>query len=585
MTLKVNKPALAAATAGLMTMSAMSAFSLAGSAAQNSEITLSADKLTASAGDMVNVKVGFEPGDTGAAGFTIDLHYDPDKVDVYIPNSTELSSKYDVGSKFSVIANYSSAPGEVRIVGANLSSDNITSDTDLALASFKVKDGAKGDLDFWVEVDTIVSASDDGFVNAAYSAPTESSPFTVSVPEKTVTKATTTTTAAATTSATTTKAETVSTTAKPTTTKAETVSTTTKPTTTKAETVSTTTKSTTTKAETESTTSKATTTTKAETESTTAKTTTTTKAVTTTQPQTSEETEKPQVTTVPQSTPESNTAEQQTTHAEKVPEDEQLPTSPEVNDSDVDSSSDEQTSLFSYTQGDTDFNSEEDLSYSFSLDDYITDYSRNYNISVDISTTGNVNGGIGMNVGGEWVSFRSTSHYVDKDVWTAENIDPNKTGNDVFVQLYYLKANATFSIDAITVEPTETVSAPTDQDDEQTPLPEEQPQVSETTDNTNDTDNTSDEQSAENDNANGADADNSDDTAAPSTGEEQTADPEVIEEAVDSAAAEADSQPDHNPTTGSKASPIKFLLMLACLGEIAWSLFVTVFNRLKGRSE
>ena len=50
-----------------------------------------------------------------------------------------MDSAYNVGSKFSVITNYVSSEGTVKIVGANLSSTNITSKTDIALATLLLK--------------------------------------------------------------------------------------------------------------------------------------------------------------------------------------------------------------------------------------------------------------------------------------------------------------------------------------------------------------------------------------------------------------------------------------------------------------
>ena len=40
----------------------------------------------AQAGDSINIKASLEPDKTGVAGLTIDLHYDPSKVTVYVPD-------------------------------------------------------------------------------------------------------------------------------------------------------------------------------------------------------------------------------------------------------------------------------------------------------------------------------------------------------------------------------------------------------------------------------------------------------------------------------------------------------------------
>ena len=84
---RLNKAALSIATAVLMVTSMLSMF--AGSAATPNEVTLSADKEYVSAGDRINVSVGFSPNDKGAAGMTLNLHYDPSKVSVHIPTQAE----------------------------------------------------------------------------------------------------------------------------------------------------------------------------------------------------------------------------------------------------------------------------------------------------------------------------------------------------------------------------------------------------------------------------------------------------------------------------------------------------------------
>ena len=76
------------------------------SASGGNEIKLTSDKNFAQAGDSINIKASLEPDKTGVAGFTIDLHYDPSKVTVYVPTDKESESTYNVGSKFSVITNY-----------------------------------------------------------------------------------------------------------------------------------------------------------------------------------------------------------------------------------------------------------------------------------------------------------------------------------------------------------------------------------------------------------------------------------------------------------------------------------------------
>ena len=207
--LKINKMALSVATAFLMLTSIVSTVA---SASGGNEIKLTSDKNFAQAGDSINVKASLDPDKTGVAGFTIDLHYDPSKVTVYVPTDEESESTYNVGSKFSVITNYVASSGTIKIVGANLTGSNIKDSTDLALATFKVKDGVTGKINYWVEVETMVAEADGGYKSVSYSAPTEGSPLTVSAGEEiTTTPATTTTTASS-------KAEATTTTSKSTTT-------------------------------------------------------------------------------------------------------------------------------------------------------------------------------------------------------------------------------------------------------------------------------------------------------------------------------------------------------------------------------
>lgn len=84
--LKINKVALSVATAFLMLTSIVSTVA---SASGGNEIKLTSDKNFAQAGDSINIKASLEPDKTGVAGFTIDLHYDPSKVTVYVPTDKE----------------------------------------------------------------------------------------------------------------------------------------------------------------------------------------------------------------------------------------------------------------------------------------------------------------------------------------------------------------------------------------------------------------------------------------------------------------------------------------------------------------
>ena len=377
--LKINKMALSVATAFLMLTSIVSTVA---SASGGNEIKLTSDKNFAQAGDSINVKASLEPDKTGVAGFTIDLHYDPSKVTVYVPTDEESESTYNVGSKFSVITNYVASSGTIKIVGANLTGSNIKDRTDLALATFKVKDGATGKINYWVEVETMVAEADGGYKSVSYSAPTDGSPLTVSAGEEiTTTPATTTTTASS-------KAEATTTTSKSTTT------------------TTTTTAKTTTKSE-------ATTTTTAKSEKVT---TTTTKPVETTTTTTTAKSETQTTTTATSAQPESEP-------------------------------------LFTHKQGDADFNSETSLQFGFKLSDYITDYSQHYNVKVNVKSSGNASGAIGALVDGSWSAQSTKLTGGEEAQWIYSDLDPSRTSDEVFVQLYYLKANADFQIASVEVTP------------------------------------------------------------------------------------------------------------------------------------
>lgn len=377
--LKINKVALSVATAFLMLTSIVSTVA---SASGGNEIKLTSDKNFAKAGDSINVKASLEPDKTGVAGFTIDLHYDPSKVTVYVPTDEESESTYNVRSKFSVITNYVASSGTIKIVGANLTGSNIKDSTDLALATFKVKDGVTGKINYWVEVETMVAEADGGYKSVSYSAPTEGSPLTVSAGEEiTTTPATTTTTASS-------KAEAATTTSKSTTT------------------TTTTTAKTTTKSE-------ATTTTTAKSEKVT---TTTTKPAETTTTTTKAKSETQTTTTATSAQPESEP-------------------------------------LFTHKQGDADFNSETSLQFGFKLSDYITDYSQHYNVKVNVKSSGNASGAVGALVDGSWSAQSTKLTGGEEAQWIYSDLDPSRTSDEVFVQLYYLKANADFQIASVEVTP------------------------------------------------------------------------------------------------------------------------------------
>lgn len=479
--LKINKVALSVATAFLMLTSIVSTVA---SASGGNEIKLTSDKNFAQAGDSINIKASLDPDKTGVAGFTIDLHYDPSKVTVYVPTNEESESTYNVGSKFSVITNYVASSGTIKIVGANLTGSNIKDRTDLALATFKVKDGVTGKINYWVEVETMVAEADGGYKSVSYSAPTESSPLTVSAGEEiTTTPATTTTTASS-------KAEATTTTSKP---------------------VETTTTTTTAKSETQTT----------------------------------------------------------TTATSAQPESEPL---------------------FTHKQGDADFNSETSLQFGFKLSDYITDYSQHYNVKVNVKSSGNASGAVGALVDGSWSAQSTKLTGGEEAQWIYSDLDPSRTSDEVFVQLYYLKANADFQIASVEVTPVKeavdtsavtkvTAAEPKPADDTTTTTTttaSTEPKADENTQPESIT-TTAARQPA---NAGAAVTTVSEGDSSQELTESQAT--EKIQQIVDEASSQADSSK-VNPSTGVEMT--KNILTVIAAGYVIFAIFAVIFNRFAAKDE
>ena len=505
--LKINKIALSAATAFLMLTSIVSTVA---SASGGNEIKLTSDKTFAQAGDNINITASLEPDKTGVAGFTIDLHYDPSKVTVYVPTEAESEGAYNVGSKFSVISNYVASSGTVKIVGANLTGSNIKDTTDLALATFKVKDGVSGDINYWIDVQTIVAEADGGYKTVSYSAPTEGSPLAVSAGEEVTTPATTTTSA---------KSETTTTTSKA---------------------ATTTTKKTETKSETTTTTSS--------------------QAVTTTTTKPAEE-----VTTTTAQSEKQTSAVTTTTTASSTAQPDEKP-------------------LFTHKQGDTDFNSETSLQYGFKLSDYITDYSKHYNIKVGVKSTGNASGAVGALVDGNWSAQSAKLSGSETAQWIYSDLDPARTSDEVFLQLYYLKANADFEITSIEVTPvSETVDTTAVT---KATAAETQPAETTTTSTEPKADNGSEaaattttaEQPA-NDGAAVTTTVSESDSTEVTTSAQAT---EKIQQIVDEASSQADSSK-VNPSTGVEVT--KDILTVIAAGYVIFAIFAVIFNRFAAKDE
>ena len=421
-------------------------------ASSTNEITVSPTVSTVKPGESFDVSVGFEAGDNGASGFQLFLHYDEELLDVYVPTTSELNGKYDSQSRFSVITNYTYGEGVVKIVGANMSANNITVDTALSLITFSAKDDASGTANVWISVEKLVYNDDGSMVSTPYSAPTSSNPVKIKIAAPTTT--TTTTTKATTTPTTTTTTTTPVTTT--TTTPSETTTTTTPSETTTTTTEATkapTTSATTTEATT-TTTTKATTTPTTTTTTTPVTTTTTTPSETTTTTTTEATTEATTTEEVTEATTtEAATSETTTQQTEEQPE---VTTTTTENTETEEPSEDavvitDEDPLYELSQGAEEYDETLVDPYCINLKDYVSDFDKSYNVKVSITSDGYATGSISMNdVEGNWTKYYQNT---DSEVWEATNITLDKNDALVFVQLFYLKENSTFTIEKIEITP------------------------------------------------------------------------------------------------------------------------------------
>ncbi len=420
-------------------------------AATTNEITVQPSAFSVKAGEAFDVSVGFKAGDNGAAGFQLNLHYDSQKLDVYVPTDAEIQGgKYNyqvLGSRFLVTTNYSYSDGVVRIVGVNGSGNNIIVDTPLSIVTFIPKKGASGKAAFWIEVEKLSESKKNGeFVSSSYSAPSSSSPVYVDLlAPATATQTTTATTQATTTPSTTTTTTTSTTTAEVTTTPKP-VTTTPAPTTTEA--VTTTEKSETTTA---------------------SPTTTTPKNADNTTSQTTEKTTIPEVTTAPITSPEVSASDTsaETSDTPEVTNTPEVTTAAAVTDkTDATEPSGNVTTaadngdavviendepLYQYSQGASEYNEAEVEPYCVDLKDYIDDFDKPMDIKVSVESDGFANGSISMNdPDGNWVKYYQDT---EADVWEAKNVSLDKNDALVFVQLFYLQENSSFAINKIEITP------------------------------------------------------------------------------------------------------------------------------------
>ena len=411
-------------------------------AASTNEITVKPSAFSVGQNEAFDVAVNFESGDNGASGFQLYLHYDSSKLDVYVPDTNEIENgKYNVGSRFSVVTNYEASSDTVKIVGANLSANNITVNTPLSLVTFVPKENASGKAAFWIEVEKLVENKNNNMVSTSYSAPTASNPVYVNIlaPAAVVT---------------TTTEETTTTTPAPITT--TTVSTTPAPVPTTTEAATTSESGTTTK-KSETVTSTSETTAAPETTTASSDTTENTSSATSETPSQTA----PDVTSA--ATADTSAAGSETTSATAaettVPVSSEPQKDPEVTTGSTDKDTiviEGDTPLYEYSQGNKEYNEAEVTPYSVDLKNYIDNFETGYDIKVSISSDGYANGSISMNdPDGNWVKYYQDTQ---SDVWEASNIRLDKNDALVFVQLFYLEENSDFAINKIELSPYDAAS-------------------------------------------------------------------------------------------------------------------------------
>lgn len=416
--LRVNKIALSVATAFLMLTSFLSAFA---SAAGSNYITLSADKQEITPGEAVYVYVDLDPSATGVAAFTADLHYDASKLSVYVPNEGELQTSFKPNSKFTLSADYTSESGVIRIAGIS-QSGNVTEKSQICIAEFIPDSSAKGGAAYWLEIQNMVKAQGDSYAAVSCEGNLNSSPISVNIKNDS-------------------PAETKASTEKTSETKVTTAKETTKASETTTAKTSETKKSETTKAtsETTSKTSSAKETTASKTET----------SVTKTETSETKKTSSSRLKSVKGADDSSAAASEITVETKKKAAESTTAKTSKA----TAAATEAPKAIFEHKQGSSDFNSETNLQYGFALSDYIKDYSKNYDITVDLSSTGNVTGGIGMVLNGQWVYERSPLSSGKNIKWTLKNVDPAASNGTAFVQIFYLSANSDLKVNSITAVP------------------------------------------------------------------------------------------------------------------------------------
>lgn len=371
-------------------------------AAAKNEITIESDKLEARAGDRLSVDVGISPDSVGVAGFTLDLHYDPEAVSLVIP----ADSDYAPDSKFTLVTNFEYQDGAVRIVGVNPTGGNVTAETAVAELEFTVNDGYSGEAGFWTEVEDLIAVSDGEFYNTEFTAFSEYSPYVVNIisaddsqPAESLPSPDESSEADSSAADSLPGADSL--------------------------------------------------------------------------PESNDSSEAPA--TLPEemippadvvipdvpdveepSSSEADSSDNTDSTTDPavapVPDNSEYPTPSEVPDGAEEGSQSDPNALFSYKQGDEDYNNESALQYTFSPFDFAEDGElQTVDIAVTVESDGGAAGGIGMQTADGWEIYSATADGSGEAVWTAEDVDLSQISGDVAVQLYYLQHNSEFKITGISV--------------------------------------------------------------------------------------------------------------------------------------
>ena len=201
-----------------------------------------------------------------------------------------------------------------------------------------------------------------------------------------------------------------------------------------------------------------------------------------------------------------------------------------------------------------------------------------------VKSTGNVSGAVGALVDGNWSAQSAKLSGGETAQWIYSDLDPARTSDEVFLQLYYLKANADFEITSIDVTPvSETVDTTAVT---KATAAETQPAETTTTSTEPKADNgsnaavttTTAEQPA-NDGAAVTTTVSESDSTEVTTSAQPT---EKIQQIVDEASSQADSSK-VNPSTGVEVTKNIFTVIAA--GYVIFAIFAVIFNRFAAKDE